>query len=358
MTGLTTFFFELLRLADASGKPIEKKLTEEEWLAIYNLSERQSLLGVMFSVIEKLPKTLRPNENLIFAWYGDCYQIECQNRFLNEETVQTAEYYEKNGYKSCILKGQGNALMYPNPLRRTPGDIDIWCWPLKGLIDFVKQQNPQGEVRYYHADAGMIDGVNVEVHYRPSFTNNFIYNCRLQKWFRAQVALMCNHKMDLTGDAGNISVPTFAFNRIFLLLHIQSHMMCEGIGLRQIMDYYYLLKQGFTEEESRQDKRLLKQFGLYKIAGAVMWVLREVFALEEKYYIVPVDERRGRFLLDEILIGGNFGWYDPRISHNHGKLVKLFEKMRRDLRLLRYFPSECLWDPVFRVWHYFWRLFH
>lgn len=64
-----------------------------------------------------------------------------------------------------------------------------------------------------------------------------------------------------------------------------------------------------NEECSTFRTIVLEHLGLAKIAGAVMWVLKEVLGLEEKYLIAPVDERRGRFLLSEIMRGGNFGMY-------------------------------------------------
>ena len=101
----------------------------------------------------------------------------------------------------------------------------------------------------------------------------------------------------------------------------------------------------------------LKYLNLYQFAGAVMWVLHKVFGLEEEYYIVPADERRGKFLLDEILIGGNFGqWSDGKRKLEDGRLVKNIQRLKRDFRLMWYFPSECLWEPIFRVYHFFWRL--
>ena len=36
-------------------------------------------------------------------------------------------------------------------------------------------------------------------------------------------------------------IPTVEFNIIFQLTHIYSHLMNEGIGLRQLVDYYYVL---------------------------------------------------------------------------------------------------------------------
>lgn len=96
--------------------------------------------------------------------------------------------------------------------------------------------------------------------------------------------------------------------------------------------------------------------GLEKIAGAVMWVLSEVLGLEEKYLIAPKKERLGRVLLAEILNGGNFGQYDLDNIKADSQLKKNWQRMKRDFRMMRYFPSECLWEPVFRVYHFLWRL--
>ena len=366
MTNLSDLFFALLRLAIDKGQPLEKELTAEEWQAIYRMSGQQGLQGIMFQAVEKLPKALRPDEDLLFNWYGDCYQIECLNQHIDETAVQVSKYYQEHGFRTCILKGQGNALMYPNPRRRTPGDIDIWVTPKTrrsgacagDVIRFVRERNPGAKACYHHIDAGMTDDVEVEVHYRPSFLNNLIHNHRLQKWFSEQADEQFCHQVELPDGVGGINAPKSAFNRIYLLAHISNHIIHEGIGLRQLLDYYYLLKLGFTKEEQQRDISLLKLFGLYQIAGAVMYIMREVFALEEQYLLVPADERRGQFLLNEVLEGGNFGWYDGRVSHDQGRLSKNIRRFKRDIRLLKYFPSECLWEPVFRIYHFAWRVKH
>lgn len=43
----------------------------------------------------------------------------------------------------------------------------------------------------------------------------------------------------------------------------------------------------------------LKYLGLWKFVQAVMFVMKEVFGLSEDRMIAPMDEREGRFLLDE-----------------------------------------------------------
>ena len=95
-------------------------------------------------------------------------------------------------FDTCILKGQGNALLYPNPLWRTPGDIDVWTKTksegrcnkddVRKVIEFVQEKNPKEKVCYHHVDYGEYEGVEVEMHYRPSFMFNPVHNCRLQQW--------------------------------------------------------------------------------------------------------------------------------------------------------------------------------
>ena len=102
-------------------------------------------------------------------------------------------------------------------------------------------------------------------------------------------------------------------------------------------------------------QRELKYLGLWKFAGAVMYVLHVVLGLSEEKMICPMDVKRGRVFLDEILSGGNFGHYDTRISFGTGALGHNMQRLYRDLRLAWYYPGEALSEPVFRVWHYLWR---
>ncbi len=72
--------------------------------------------------------------------------------------------------------------------------------------------------------------------------------------------------------------------------------------------------------------------------------------------IFEPDEKRGRVLFAEIMKGGNFGHYDAENQKANNAIKKNVQRIKRDMRMMRYFPSECLWEPVFRVYHYFWRL--
>ena len=339
-------------------------LDDERWKSIYDFCVKQSIAGIGFHGVEttnqKLPK------ELLLQWFALSEQIKQQNKIMYDHCVKVVKILEKAGFDSCILKGQGNALMYPNPYSRTPGDIDIWVKPkgygcswrpdVKKVIEYIKGSNPEGKVCYHHIDYGLFNGVEVEIHYRPSFMFNPIHNQRLQKWFIAHSEEQFRHEVELPDGVGKVAIPTPKFNIVFQLSHIYNHVLHEGIGLRQFVDYYYLLRSSAKLEMRNEELEMtLKYLGLWKFAGAVMYVMREVFALDEQYMVAPVDEKRGKTLLNEILKGGNFGKYDEANINANNRIKKNIQRIKRDIRMMQYFPSECLWEPAFRVYHFFWR---
>lgn len=332
-----------------------------DWRRLYKFVDKQAILGIVFEGVKRLSEQgIKPPFDVLMDWIAIAENIERRNKVLNKRCDEVQKIYAEAGFVTCILKGQGNAQMYPNPLSRMPGDIDLWVKPdkdgIKGIIKYVRKHNPRARAEYHHIDYGDYNGVEVEVHYRPSFSNNLIYNRRLQKWFYAQAERQYAHTVDVPGNAGSICVPTFEFNIIFQLSHIYRHLIQEGIGLRQVIDYYYLLKSNTNCMDNTNICDTLRYLGLVKIAEALMWVLHEILGLPEKYLIASKDEKRGRVLLGEILRGGNFGQYDDNNRKATTAVKKNIQRIKRDLRMMRYFPSECLWEPVFRVYHWIWRM--
>ena len=128
----------------------------------------------------------------------------------------------------------------------------------------------------------------------------------------------------------------------------------------------FLLWKTEVKSEERRVKNLtalqreLKYLGLWKFAGAVMYVLHETLELSEEKMIAPMDEKRGKLLLSEILNGGNFGQHFTKYGHftQQGMAKKYFLKIWRNMHFVRYYPAEALSEPIFRTWHFFWRLKH
>lgn len=357
MVSQQRIFFDFLRFCIGTTSEIPASVKDADWKVMYDLAKKQALIGVLFHGIKQLPKELAPDADLLFKWMGIAQKIRQQNIRLFIDSVKVSKKFKQVGFRNCILKGQGNALLYPDPYMRTPGDIDIWVeGGDKRVISFVRSISPHEKACYHHIEFPSYKGVEVEVHYRPSFLQCFWHNRRLQKYYGMVKEEQFSQRVML-GEQGEIAIPTVEFNLIFQLTHIYAHLMNEGIGLRQLLDYYFVLLHADMKDVAEL-QRNLKHIGIWKFAGAIMYIMQEVFGMPVSRLIVPPNEKYGKFVLNEVLEAGNFGKYDERNRFGRSKLGHNLQRVYRDIRLVRYFPAEALSEPIFRVWHFLWRKMH
>lgn len=378
MVSQQRIFFDFLQFCIGSVADIPASVKDADWKVLYVIAKKQALLGVLFYGIRRLPKELAPEQKQLMQWMVMAEQIRKQNIRLFQDSVKVCQNFENEGFANCILKGQGNALLYPDPYMRTPGDIDIYLsGGRRKIMKYVDQVCPNQVMRYHHVDFPVMKTA-IEVHFTPSYMFCPIHNRRMQKWFEEVMGEQCNHRVSLPDGYGEIHVPQVSFNVIYILSHLYRHIFTEGIGLRQLLDYYFVLVKWHTDLTNLTDsnkslpqmtqintdldilRHELKYLGLWKFAQAVMYVLHEVFGLSEDWMIAPMDEREGRFLLDEIMRGGNFGQYDDRMGSKVGesKIHRYFRMNLRNLRFVKHYPTEALSEPLFRTWFAVWKKIH
>ena len=371
-------FFDFLRFCIGSAKEIPGSLKEVDWKELYAIAKKQTLLGVLFYGIQRLPKGLAPEQKLLMQWMVMAEQIRKQNIRLFLDSVKVCKNFENEGFANCILKGQGNALLYPDPYMRTPGDIDIYlAGGRKRVMQYINKVCPNQVMRYHHVDFP-VTKTAIEVHFTPSYMFCPIHNRRMQKWFKEVMDLQCSNVVTLPDGYGEIHMPQVSFNVIYILSHLYRHIFTEGIGLRQLLDYYFVLLKWHTDLTNLTNsnnslpqmtqintdldalRHKLKYLGLWKFAQALMFVMKEVFGLSEDRMIAPMDEKEGRFLLDEIIRGGNFGQFDDRMGDkvDESKIHRYFRMNLRNLRFVKHYPTEALCEPVFRTWFAGWKKIH
>lgn len=228
-------FFDFLRFCIGSAKEIPDTLKEADWKELYAIAKKQALLGVLFYGIRRLPKELAPEQKLLMQWMVMAEQIRKQNIRLFQDSVKVCQNFENESFANCILKGQGNALLYPDPYMRTPGDIDIYLsGGRRKIMKYVDQVCPNQVMRYHHVDFPVMKTA-IEVHFTPSYMFFPVHNRRMQKWFKEVMDLQCSNVVTLPDGYGEITVPTMNFNVIYILSHLYRHVFTEGIGLRQLI---------------------------------------------------------------------------------------------------------------------------
>ena len=354
---ITELFFSLIRCGIGKEKELPYVPTPEQWHELFDIAGKQTLSGIAFAGIKELPQEQRPPKEILLRWIQISSILQKKNAELNKKSALVAEKFLKEGFRNCILKGQGVAQLYPDPTLRTPGDIDIW---LEGgsdkILQYVKQYIKELDPVYHHIDFPVAPGLDIEVHFTPSWMYSPIRNKRLQKFFSSNSERQYSNIIK-TGE-GQFYAPTLAFNRIYILLHIYRHLFQEGIGLRQMLDYYFVLDKGFTPEEKQECAETLNSLGLKEFAAAATYVLNKIFSLTPDKFIVQPDKRRGEFLLNEIMAAGNFGQYDKRYSivSKESEFKHFLNSMQRITRLIAQYPQETLWSPYFKIWHWLWRI--
>lgn len=447
-------FFELLRVAIGTQDRLSRPPSAEEWKLLYDMAKKQSVVGICFAAVQSIRQAQKTDEedhrtsrtfeqlNLpevdYLQWMGMAAKIQQRNEVVTRDVARGREHFEAQGMDIVLLKGQGNLCNYPENLRglRTSGDIDVWVMP-KGFENMpVKERMKNDEwflrwlwkkdksIRhcYIHVIYPQITESEVEVHFRPSYLNSPIRNRRFQMWMMEEAPKQVAHRVLLPtksdGKAVEVAVPTEEFNIIYQLSHLYRHIFDDGLGLRQVLDYYFVLKSALQENKKDCGEKValtktektatvsaepinetlandcsteivselpssvnqsyatfsgnadtsaksmknicetLKRFGMYRFAQALMYVLQSHLGLEKKYLLCEPNSETGAFLLEEIMMAGNFGHYDERekrTKHENG-VQRLLRRQKRNMRFFGQYAEEVACVPIYRIYQEWWRL--
>lgn len=340
---IKNLFVELLQLSLGMCDRLSRVPSASEWSALYQESQRQAVLGIMVDGLERLPSEQLPQQRLLLQWIGLAQMNEGAYLHHREKAKILTTHLQKKGYPSCVLKGIGLAQYYPVPTRRQCGDIDMWVnGDRKELMDYLRSEYEITGIVWHHVVVQIFGDVETEIHFSPIWLHNPFYNVRVQRWFDSS-----KDKQMVVNEQLGFAYPSVGFNAVYSLLHSFHHLIEEGLGLRHIVDYFYILKK-LPYDQKPAVVENLKKFGLLKFAAGVMWVLGDVCGMSSEYLLCEPDEKEGLFLFDEIMRGGNFGHYrkDNRQRNTSSRMFAL----------LPHYPNEVLWVVPWKLWHRCWRL--
>ena len=391
-------FFELIQVAICHRDSLSRVPSTAEWKALYSLSVKQAVAGVCFCGVQRLPKEqlVEMPVRLKLQWFALATQIKARNELLNHRCVEVQRMLTEEGMKTSILKGQGVAKLYKIRneelgvrngvnlgLYRQSGDIDIWVdGGMEKALRWCREKYGDVEYDYINAHVPVFKDVEVELHWRVQSMTNLFRNRRLQRWLEREETkeMIFGGKADmkpsesLQSSETSITVPSLEFDAFYLMLHCYNHEFSSGLGLRQLMDYYFLLRNlnlgsnvnlnNLSADVRQMSDRgfcldaneLFHKFGMERFVGAVMWIMQEVFGLERERLLCEPNEKEGRYILAEVMACGNFGHHDERIRKvGKGKWQSVFATLQHAMHVLRRYPTEALWMPVWMAYHFIWK---
>ena len=349
----SVLFFDLIRISIGKQKAFSHIPSTKEWEQLYLMAKRQTVLGICFKAVKEMADSVP--QPLYIRWLAMAAKIQQRNEVMNRKCAEVYEAIRSKGFNSVVLKGQGVARYYKlrdesldfreNSLGmlRQSGDIDVWLWKeglslkenRKEVIRFARTIQPDATGAEHHVGVEWMD-TEVELHYEPAYFCNPFTNRRFRKWF-------CEYDKSLFLLSENgFCVPDAGFNRVFLLAHAFRHYLSEGLGLRQVMDYYFLLKAGEHSIAQNSDV-MIKKLGMARFEKALLWVIGYVFEGKDSE-----DGRKyGKMLLRHIMDGGNFGKHKvSTIASRHTHIGRFINQLAHDIRLMMYYPSEAVWAPL------------
>lgn len=344
-------------LNPSNQESIQEVLDQMDWHSLKLFAKKQKIVGVYWHAMQK---HLKLKDDIVLDWMSSFVKIPPTNQNVYQKCVEITDFFKKEGFRTCILKGQGNALLYPDAYTRNPGDIDIWVEGGRDkVVDFICRKSHPKEVVYHDIDFPYFKDIKIEAHFIPAYLENPFLNKRLQKYITEVADLQFKNQVEAPDGIGQFYMPTLDFNIVYQLLHLDKHLRTEGIGFRQLIDYYYLLKKWGESPTSKGKEQIiinrLREFKLMKITSAIMYIMHEVLGLEKQYLLIEPNEKEGKYLLNEIMQSGDFGKSDERLTNMRkaNGFQKFLKLEQFKFRLLSHYPSNVIWMPFHDLYVHF-----
>ena len=344
-------FRKLLLITLGRETSFEKDPTPGDWKYLYSLAHRQAMVGTLNEGVHRLPERQMPPEDILKAWDENTAKIARIYHVHEDHVTELEALLQRLNLRGCILKGTGLAHLYPNPEKRMCGDIDLWIKGNRDAIIYAIEdaEIPIYDIIYQECKACIFLDTEVEIHFHPSKMYNPFCNARLQRFFEKNSPIR---------DDETITYPDAKFNAVFCMAHMFRHYLEGGIGMRQMLDYFYVLKN-LDPADRAPVMKTLKRLGMKRFTASVMTCVQYNFGLEDEYLLCPPDRKHGGRLVNDIFAMGNFGVMDKRNYTYDGetKWATFLRKNKRVFSNLSYYPREVIWSPFARISQHVWRRF-
>lgn len=283
-------------------------LSDVQWNGVLRLALQQTVVGVAYEGLCRLPDPLLPPEATLIKWVAETDSIERRNMAMNKALRLLLQLFADNDIVTVVLKGQGVASFYEKPLLRECGDIDLF-FPVdgdgakaKGLVEakgINTSVEPDGSLAYcWH-------GFTVEHHCRlfdlvsPS---NVKRVAALERQYGFSSVKIQADSLFMA------SVPSPLLNLLMLNTHIMKHAFGWGIGLRQLCDMaraYHCLRDAVDGAALRDAVGLL---GVGRWTAMLHAFLVAQLGLDAASLPYGEESASAQPLADMVWRSGNFGF--------------------------------------------------
>lgn len=267
---------------------------------------------------------------------------------------------EKNSFSYVILKGESAAAYYPKPELRSLGDVDFLIDPAEqdrveqALLDAGYEKSHDGHVCHVVFKK---PGSHLEMHFEPAGIPDGEVGKRVRVFLRDAVF----HYTLKDVGSGPFRATEDKYHALILLLHMQHHLLGEGIGLRHLCDWAYFVTATWNADFWREVIPFLNEIGLARFAATVTGVCVKYLGAKGPNFGLQTEDSLCDAVMEDVFAGGNFGKKDTTRSESfvlvsnrgktggdHGKMYYLFYALNAHVREHFYrFRKVYILYPVF-----------
>ena len=338
-------FLELVKCGIWGNQPdssLFEQCTQCDWIEIYKMAGKQTVLGICLQSILKLPETDRPQATLLLQWVGASRYIEANMLKKLAVWKELDQQWTEAGYRPVVFKGLSVAQWYANPMSRQFSDIDVYIPErFKELIKTLKssgiecKHKPQHETIEYK-------GVSIEIH--PS-----IINVPCKPKIKSEII------EERINDEMVIRIPDLNTYSLILLSHAGGHFLVPGIGYRFLCDWAVFLKKNHANIDTDLVLREVKRMGMQRFAAEFTRLAEVKLGLHfdgiEKW-TEGWDETYTRKLSRSLFTNGDFGAVNFKQKKKQNPIKESWDTYK-NLKACKYYWPKLYWKvaPGYQIKH-------
>ena len=237
--------------------------TRADWLQCYRLAVRQGVASLAWEAIERMPQDCCPPLDVKLSWA--MFEEQQQEKYRTHCRVadELTRLYAQHGIAVVVLKGIGLSRLYPTPAHREGGDIDIYTYSAdKSRMtdeeanslanELIEREGVEVDHSYGKVHSSFFyRGVRFENHSRFLNIDTFTQLTKIDEWLKKELQ---PQRVKLPDGAGEINVPSYAFDKVFVSLHAAKHYG-TGLSLRHLCDWTVLTRQQGYDYPEEPDNR-------------------------------------------------------------------------------------------------------
>ena len=313
-----------------------------DWKIVADEARAQAVSLMAFDASSEMKKAIP--QNVYDKWFKYCLGRIKKYAKVGSSQKELVTILDREKISYCIIKGEAAAAYYPQPLLRAFGDVDF-------LIEGEDKEKIKELLIKNGFESSLEDHIchmvftkpnsHLEMHFEVAGIPDGIIGNKIREF------LKCTVFDTVVRDIGNgeFNAPSDIYHCIILLLHMQHHLLGEGIGLRHLCDWACFVNRTSEEVFWTEDViPFLKEVGMYSFMTAMTKVCCKYLDIGTPCWLTEVNDSVVDTLIEDILQGGNFGRKDNnrmrtgmlitnrgKDGFNHNKWHRMYSVVKRNI---------------------------